>query len=254
MTTGMLGIIWALHVCSNISVYGFGGGLGKDRGKVRYSYWQRETQPHLASFTPHHTWREESLLIDKLDRLGAISRRLPPHLGGKLAPLAPDSSLRSDEGHQGQLLRTTDFLPEERQRQHPPDTLIGIQGPVISTHGREGHEAWSTGFDEIVQIESAVVGIHTNVVYACRLGVFLGNGTKIEEQMVGLVRENVSGADSEVVLFQIHQRALRPYAADGALFDLLVQVVDTKRGIGVDEAFLGSKFWPGVSLPVRQKG
>ena len=252
MTTGMLGIIWALYACSNISVYGFGGGLGKGQGKVRYSYWQRETQPHVASFTPHHTWKEESLLIEKLDRLGAISRRLPPHLAGQLPSLPPDSLLRSDEGHQGQLLRTTDFLSEESQVRHPPDTLIGIQGPFISIRRLDGWVAnQSTGWDEIVQIETAVVGIHTNVVYACRLSVFLGNGTKIEEQMEGLVRENSSSADSKMVLFQIHEHSLRPYAKAGASFDLLMQVVDTKRGIGVDEAFLGSKFWQGLSLPVK---
>eukprot|EP00961_Rhodomonas_salina_P292147 3932684-Rhodomonas_salina.1 len=74
MTTGFLGVMWALHACQSVSVYGMGGGESEqENGMVQYNYYS--WQPRDAHyFMPLHPWDDEAILLMRLEQAGALRR------------------------------------------------------------------------------------------------------------------------------------------------------------------------------------
>ena len=106
MTSGMMGILWAVHACENVTTYGFGGGESEVwQGMVKYSYWDAVPKdPNY--FAPIHAWDDEAHLHNRLHRAGALVRRFSPDHGHlQYALLSKQRGQeREEEEEEGSLL------------------------------------------------------------------------------------------------------------------------------------------------------
>eukprot|EP00961_Rhodomonas_salina_P161508 2174763-Rhodomonas_salina.1 len=75
LTTGFTAVMWALHACESVTVYGMGGGASEqNQGMVQYNYHSH--QPRNANyFHPAHSWDDESIILMRLEKAGALRRR-----------------------------------------------------------------------------------------------------------------------------------------------------------------------------------
>ena len=101
LTTGIVAVFWALHACSSVRTYGFGGGsigtqgfqrvryfrqvnntdAGQVPGTVKGGKWETETdlEVYKASYwgllDPKHDWDLEDTVHNRLEEAGAVQRR-----------------------------------------------------------------------------------------------------------------------------------------------------------------------------------
>jgi len=71
-TTGFVALLWALHVCSSVDTYGFGGGLGGSSNKPRSVYFERAAGNDVLD--RDHDWDYEQELHNRLEAAGAVRR------------------------------------------------------------------------------------------------------------------------------------------------------------------------------------
>ncbi|CAH2292614.1 CMP-N-acetylneuraminate-beta-galactosamide-alpha-2,3-sialyltransferase 2-like [Pelobates cultripes] len=67
-STGMLAVFFALHICDEISVFGFGA----DKNGNWHHYWEKNRFAGAFRFTGVHNAEFESMLITKLDKEGKL--------------------------------------------------------------------------------------------------------------------------------------------------------------------------------------
>ncbi|XP_078105292.1 ST3 beta-galactoside alpha-2,3-sialyltransferase 8 isoform X2 [Sander vitreus] len=86
-STGMLAIIFALHTCDQVSVFGYGA----DQQGNWHHYWEDNRYAGAFRKTGVHSADFETQIIHRLAKEGKISL----HLGRKLRPTDPQTSLRT---------------------------------------------------------------------------------------------------------------------------------------------------------------
>uniref|UniRef100_A0A8D0ARI1 CMP-N-acetylneuraminate-beta-galactosamide-alpha-2,3-sialyltransferase 2 n=1 Tax=Sander lucioperca TaxID=283035 RepID=A0A8D0ARI1_SANLU len=86
-STGMLAIIFALHTCDQVSVFGYGA----DQQGNWHHYWEDNRYAGAFRKTGVHSADFETQIIHRLAKEGKISL----HLGQKLRPTDPQTSLQT---------------------------------------------------------------------------------------------------------------------------------------------------------------
>ena len=111
LTTGMVAVFWALHSCSQVHTYGFGGGAVREGPRVAKSRYFVDTvsdKPYYGDIDAVHDWEMENLIHNRLEEAGALERRFKQfssylrHEVGELNFLGPTAAGKST--HRGKSM------------------------------------------------------------------------------------------------------------------------------------------------------